>query len=93
MRRESEGDVMEDRVKNVYLMLGHILNNPRAFSMEERLPKALDEALSKMQLDLMHELRDEMSEEDFLAMELSQDADREGFPEITSTSFALKTGT
>jgi hypothetical protein len=61
--------------------------------MEERLPKALDEALSKMQLDLMHELRDEMSEEDFLAMELSQDADREGFPEITSTSFALKTGT
>jgi hypothetical protein len=46
-----------------------------------------------MQLDLMHELRDEMSEEDFLAMELSQDADREGFPEITSTSFALKTGT
>jgi hypothetical protein len=61
--------------------------------MEERLPKALDEALSKMQLDLMHELRDEMSEEDFLAMELSQDADREAFPEITSTSFALKTGT
>jgi hypothetical protein len=93
LRRESEGDVMEDRVKNVYLMLGHILNNPRAFGMEERLPKALDEALSKMQLDLMHELRDEMSEEDFLAMELSQDADREAFPEITSTSFALKTGT
>ncbi|MGB9121607.1 MAG: hypothetical protein WCE73_13365 [Candidatus Angelobacter sp.] len=84
---------MNDRVKEVYLMLGHILNNPRAFGLEERPPKALDEALSKMQLDLMHELREEMSEEDFLAMELSQDADREAFPEVTSTSFTLKTGT
>lgn len=84
---------MKDRVKDVYLMLGHILNNPRAFGLEERLPKALDEALSKMQLDLMHELREEMSEEDFLAMELSQDADRAAFPEVTSTSFTLKTGT
>lgn len=84
---------MKDRVKDVYLMLGHILNTPRAFGLEERPPKALDEALSKMQLDLMHELREEMSEEDFLAMELSQDADREAFPEVTSTSFTLKTGT
>lgn len=84
---------MKDRVKDVYLMLGHILNNPRTFGLEERLPKALDEALSKMQLDLMHELREEMSEEDFLAMELSQDADREAFPEVTATSFTLKTGT
>ena len=84
---------MEQRVKNVYLMLGHILNNPRAFGLEERPPKALDEALSKMQLDLMHELREEMSEADFLEMELSQDADREAFPEVTSTSFTLKTGT
>lgn len=81
---------MEQRVKNVYLMLGHILNNPRAFGLEERLPKALEEALSKMQLDLMHELRDEMSEADFLAMELSQDADRDDFPAVTSTSFTLK---
>jgi hypothetical protein len=84
---------MKDRLKDVYLMLGHILNNPRAFGLEERLPKALDEALSKMQLNLMHELREEMSEQDFLAMELSQDADSEAFPEITSTSFTLKTGT
>jgi hypothetical protein len=84
---------MKDRLKDVYLMLGHILNNPSAFGLEERLPKALDEALSKMQLDLMHELKEEMSEQDFLAMELSQDADSEAFPEITSTSFTLKTGT
>jgi len=84
---------MKERVKEVYLMLGHILNNPRAFGLEERPPKPLDESLSKMQLDLMHELREEMSEADFLEMELSQDADREAFPEVTSTSFTLKTGT
>ncbi len=84
---------MKDRVKDVYLTLGQILNNPRAFGLEERPPKALDKALSNMQLDLMHELKEEMSEESFLAMELSQDADREAFPEVTSTSFTLrKTG-
>ena len=84
---------MKERIKEVYLMLGHILNNPRAFGLEERPPKVLNEALSKMQLELMHELRAEISEEDFLEMELSQDADRETFPEVTSTSFTLKTGT
>ena len=88
-----EGDAMKERVKEVYLLLGRVLNNPGAFGLEERLPKALDEALSKMQLDLMHELKEEMSQESFLAMELSQDADREDFPEVTSTSFTLrKTG-
>jgi hypothetical protein len=81
---------MKERVKEAYLMLGRVLNNPRAFGLEERLPKALDEALSKMQLDLMHELKEEMSEENFLAMELSQDADHETFPEVTSTSFTLR---
>jgi hypothetical protein len=83
---------MKDRVKQAYLTLGDILNDPRAFGLEERPPKALNEALSKMQLDLMDELREEMSEQDFLEMELSQDADREDFPEVTSTSFTLKTG-
>lgn len=80
---------MRDRVKEVYLMLGRVLNNPRAFGLGERAPKALDEALSRMQLELMHELREEMSEEDFLVMELSQDADHEIFPAVTSTSFTL----
>ena len=84
---------MKNRIKEIYLTLGHILNNPRAFGLEERPPKALNEALSKMQLDLLHELREEMSEEEFLEMELSQDADYEAFPEVTSTSFTLKTGT
>jgi hypothetical protein len=83
---------MKDRVKDVYLMLGQILNNPKAFGLEERPPKALNEALNKMQLDLLHELKEEMAEEDFLVIELSQDADHEAFPSVTSTSFSLKTG-
>lgn len=83
---------MKDRVKDVYLMLGQIWNNPKAFGLEERPPKALNEALSKMQLDLLHELKEEMAEEDFLVMELAQDADHEVFPAATSTSFSLKTG-
>jgi hypothetical protein len=81
---------MRDRVKKVYLMLGRVLSNPRAFGLDERPPKALDEALSKMQLDLMDELREKLSEEDFLSMELSQDADHKIFPAVTSTSFSLK---
>lgn len=82
---------MKNRVKEVYLALGRVLNSPKAFGMGERAPKALEEALSRMQLELMQELREEMSEEDFLAMELSQDAD---FPAVTSTSFTVrKTGT
>ena len=84
---------MNDRIKEIYLTLGRILNNPRAFGLEERLPKALNEALSRMQLDLLHELQEELSEEDFLAMELSQDCDHEAFPAVTSTTFTLKTGT
>lgn len=84
---------MKSRIKEVYLMLGHILNNPRAFGLEERPPKILNEALSKMQLDLMHELQEELSVEDFLAVELSQDCDHEAFPAVISTSFTLKTDT
>ncbi|MFL6311464.1 MAG: hypothetical protein ACJ71W_05100 [Terriglobales bacterium] len=84
---------MKSRIKNAYLMLGRVLNNPKAFGLEERLPKALDEALSRMQLDLLHELQEELSEEDFLAMEFSQDCDHEAFPAVTSTTFTLKAGT
>jgi hypothetical protein len=89
----SEEVQMKSRIKNAYLMLGRVLNNPKAFGLEERLPKALDEALSRMQLDLLHELQEELSEEGFLAMELSQDSDHEAFPAVTSTTFTLKTGT
>lgn len=84
---------MKSRIKDVYLMLGRVLNNPKAFGLEERPPKVLDEALSRIQLDLLHELQEELSEEDFLAMELSQDCDHEAFPAVTSTTFTLKTGT
>jgi hypothetical protein len=84
---------MKSRIKNVYLLLGRVLNSPKAFGLEERLPKALDEALSRMQLDLLHELQEELSQEGFLAMELSQDCDHETFPAVTSTTFTLKAGT
>jgi len=84
---------MKSRIKNVYLMLGRVLNSPKAFGLKERLPKALDEALSRMQLDLLHELQEELSEQGFLDMELSQDCDHEAFPAVTSTAFTLKTGT
>jgi hypothetical protein len=41
----------------------------------------------------LHELQEELSQEGFLAMELSQDSDHETFPAVTSTTFTLKTGT
>jgi len=80
---------MNDRVKHVYLMLGNVLNNPRAFGLEERIPKPLQDALSRMQREMMEELREESTEEDFLPAELSQDADRDAYAAVTSTSFAL----
>ncbi len=81
---------MKDRVKAVYLSLGHILNNPRAFGFEERVPKEISDALSRMQRELFEELKEEMSEDELLAAELSQDTDRPAFPAVTSTSFALR---
>jgi hypothetical protein len=80
---------MKDRIKHVYLTLGHVLNNPRAFGLEERPPKPLLDALSKMQRELMEELREEASEDDFLPAELSQDADPHGVAAFISTSFTL----
>jgi hypothetical protein len=80
---------MKDRIKHVYLTLGHVLNNPRAFGLEERPPKPLLDALSKMQRELMEELREEASEDDFLPAELSQDADPHCAAAVISTSFTL----
>jgi hypothetical protein len=80
---------MKDRIKHVYLTLGHVLNNPRAFGLEERPPKPLLDALSKMQRELMEELREEASEADFLPAELSQDADAPYATAVISTSFTL----
>lgn len=85
---------MRDRLKEIYLLLGRILNNPRAFGLGDRVPRALDEALSKLRQELMEELREESAGEDFLEAELSQDADRKTFPSETATSFSIrKTGT
>lgn len=81
---------MKDRVRTVYLSLGHILNNPGAFGFEERVPKKLSNALGEMRRDLLEELKEEMAEDELLAAELSQDSDHPAFPAVTSTSFSLR---
>ncbi|HKV92820.1 MAG TPA: hypothetical protein VJW20_09755 [Candidatus Angelobacter sp.] len=82
---------MKDRVKQVYLMLGNILNNPRAFGLEERPPRPLQDAMNRMQRELMEALREETTEKDFLPAELSQDADCRAFGAVTfpSASFTF----
>jgi hypothetical protein len=85
---------MKSRIKDVYQTIGRVLNNPTAFGLGERAPRALEDELTRTRLELMEELREEMSDEEFLVTELSQDADRHAFPGVTSTSFSLrKTGT
>ncbi len=85
---------MNSRLKHIYLLVGRVLNNPKAFGLEERPPKALQRALTKIQCELMKELQEEISEADFLAVELSQDADNSAPTGVTSISFTLqKTGT
>ncbi|HET9837980.1 MAG TPA: hypothetical protein VFR84_07075 [Candidatus Angelobacter sp.] len=80
---------MRNRIKELYLDLGRVLNNPEAFGLGERMPIALRDALTRMESELMEELREQGLEHDFLAQELSQDADRHAFPGFTSTSFEL----
>ena len=85
---------MNSRLKHIYLLVGRVLNNPTAFGLEERPPKALQSALTKIQCELMKELQEEISEADFLVVELSQDSDNPGPAGVTSTCFTLpKTGT
>jgi hypothetical protein len=69
------------------MLVGRVLNNPTAFGLEERPPKALQSALTKIQCELMKELQEEISEADFLAAELSQDSDNSVHRSVTSTSF------
>jgi hypothetical protein len=85
---------MKNRVKDLYLEIGRVLNNPKRFGLAERMPKPLVEVLTKIQLELMEELREGGVEEDFfvkdfLSDELSQDADGHAFRGVTSTSFEL----
>ncbi|HEY2170223.1 MAG TPA: hypothetical protein VGJ30_11405 [Candidatus Angelobacter sp.] len=85
---------MKNRIKHLYFDIGRVLNNPEAFGLGDRMPKALADALTRIQSELIEELREEGLEQGFLAQELSQDADRQAFTGFTSTSFELpKTGT
>lgn len=67
---------MKSRLKEIYVMLGRVLNNPRSFGLSDRIPRSLEDALTKLRLELMEELREDTPEEEFLETELSQDADR-----------------
>lgn len=80
---------MKNRMKDLYLEIGRVLNNPQAFGLEERMPKRLADALTRIQSKLMEELREEELEYDFLALELSQDADGHSLRGFTETSFEL----
>jgi len=66
---------MKSRLKEIYAMLGRVLNDPISFGLDERIPRSLEDALTKLRQALMEELRDETPEEEFLETELSQDAD------------------
>lgn len=85
---------MKSRLKEIYVMLGQVLNNPRSFGLGERIPRSLEDALSKLRLELMEELREDTPEEEFLETELSQDADRQVIRRSKTAVFPLrKTGT
>jgi hypothetical protein len=89
----AEGETMKNRIKDLYLEIGRVLNNPEIFGLGERMPKQLADTLTRIQSELMEELREEGLEQSLLAQELSQGADGDAFPELTSTSFELpKTG-
>lgn len=66
------------RTMLVYKKLGQVLNSPQSFGLGERAPKPLIEALSAMRHCLREQLREEneQSSKDWLASELSQDADQ-----------------
>ena len=68
-----------DRVLLVYKALGRVLNSPQAFGLDERPPKPLIEALCAMRQNLRAELVEakQLSSEDWLSRDLSQDADRD----------------
>jgi hypothetical protein len=67
-----------NRVLLVYKMLGQVLNSPQLFGLGDRAPKPLIEVLGAMRQSLREELAEgnQLSAEDWLSDELSQDADR-----------------
>lgn len=85
---------MKSRLNEIYVMLGRVINNPRSFGLSERIPRSLEEALTRLRLELMEELREGTLEEEFLETELSQDADRQVIRRSKAAAFPLrKTGT
>jgi len=84
---------MKSRLKEIYAMLGRVPNDPRAFGLDERIPRSLEDALTKLRQELIEELRDETHEEEFLETELSQDADRHVVGRSKPAAFPIrKTG-
>ncbi|HJX82892.1 MAG TPA: hypothetical protein VJ723_00965 [Candidatus Angelobacter sp.] len=67
------------RIIEVYRALGRVLNDPAAFGLAQRAPKALVEELTMSRRKLMEELLEQknwLADDDiFLETELSQDAD------------------
>jgi hypothetical protein len=85
---------MKSRLKDIYIMLGRVLTHPKSFGLGERIPRSLEDALTKLRLELMEELREDTPEEEFLETELSQDADRQVIKPSKHATFPLrKTGT
>jgi hypothetical protein len=85
---------MKSRLKEIYAMLGRVLNDPGSFGLDERIPRSLEDALTKLRQELMEELRDETPQEEFLETELSQDADCHVAGRTKPAAFPIrKTGT
>jgi hypothetical protein len=67
---------LTDRIKEVYRDLGRVLDSPEHFGLGERAPSLLVNALTAMRQKLKEELIElKRSPNDYLAAELSQDAD------------------
>ena len=68
-----------NRLVEVYRTVESVLNNPEAFGLGQRAPKALVDMLTSARQKLMEELIEQRNwrgdEEDSLEAELSQDAD------------------
>ena len=69
-----------NRIIEIYRILGRILNDPASFGLGRRAPKSLVDELTTARQKLMEEIveaeRWSEEEENPLAAELSQDADR-----------------
>jgi hypothetical protein len=68
---------LTNRIKQVYIDLGRVLDRPESFGLGERLPKPLVSALTVMRQNLREELIElkQWEAADDLSGELSQDAD------------------